>query len=193
MYFVLVEDYDETHVLIDDSAADIPKQYQLLKGISRQNGWPDDVVFRFSDNRAEGMFLTDWVNNESGWLVISDRFKKLVEAFPVPDIEFLPVKINNHKGRLASDSYWIGNFLMLTEAVDREQSDFKEDRGNKGQIRHFDKLVVRKGTLQEGPPMFRLKESPDMVLAREDLVKALESKRLTGMKFVDTSEFNSDL
>ncbi len=112
-YFVLKETGDETNVYVDTIPSNIEDKYQLLKGISRLDGWPIDISFQFSDDRPEGMTLTDYVENPSNWLIISTRFKKVLEESGAQYIEYLPVQIKNHKGRIASKDYWIANFFIL--------------------------------------------------------------------------------
>lgn len=192
MYFVLKEKDDETNVYLDlETPYSIPEQYQLRKGVSRLNGWPEDVFFKFSKYKPEGMILTDWVENSPLWLIISDLFKTVLEEFREENIEYLPIKIKNHKGRFVSEHYWIANFLVLIEAVDREHSVFKVDTGNVGCIRMFDKLVLREDILKSGPVIFRLKEEPMKVIARQDLVERLNEKSITGVRFVETDKFRT--
>ena len=78
-YFVIEENEDESNVYVSDIPEGLVRKYQLLKGISRAVGWPADMAAKFSDIRPEGMRLTDWVATPFGWLLISDRFKELVE------------------------------------------------------------------------------------------------------------------
>ena len=192
MYYVVIKTDDETNAYLNLETPDaIPKRYQLLKGVSRLDGWPEDVVFKFSKDFQEGMNLTDYVENSSQWLIISDRFRAVLEEFDVKDIEYLPVKIKNHKGRMASEHYWIANFLVLTEAVDRERSIFDDNPGSENGIFSFDKLVLRKDILKSGPVIFSLKEEPMTVIARQDLVERIEEEGLTGVEFVETDNFSS--
>ncbi len=192
MYYVLKETDDETNAYLKLETPDaIPKQYELLEGVSRLDGWPEDVIFEFSKHRPEGMNLTDYVENSGQWLIISDRFRAVLEEFDVKDIEYLPVKIKNHKGRMASEHYWIANFLVLTEAVDRERSIFDDDPGSEDGIFGFDKLVLREDILKSGQVIFSLKEEPMTFIARQDLLRRIEEEGLTGVEFVEVDKFRT--
>ena len=191
MYYVLKENYEETNVYVAKIPKTIKKQYQLIEGVSRIDDWPDEVIFQFSRSRPEGMNLTDWIENPSGWLLISNRFKSLLEDFNPKHIEYLPVSINNHKGRIASKDYWIANFTTLTKAVDRELSDFDEDPVDADEIFTFEKLILQEEILISGDEIFRLKELPRLILARQDLVERINKNGLTGMIFVETRKFKS--
>ena len=192
MYYVLGEKYDETYAYVEGFESDIPESYELLEGISRADGWPENLTGQFSKQRPEGMILTDWIKNESDWLMISDRFKKLLESVELGSVEYLPIKIKNHKGKIVSKDYWIVNFLVHTEAVDREMSIYDDHPVYEDKIFSFEKLILKKEILKSGPAIFRLKERPPrMVLARQDLVERLKKEGLTGMEFIETDKYKS--
>jgi hypothetical protein len=191
-YFVIKEDHHPTNVYVSDIPAGLTRKYQLLKGISRRQDWPDDLALQFTKNRPEGMNLTDWVGNQFGWSLVSDRFKRLLEESGAPDVEYLPVKMTNHKGRIAAEDYWIVNMLNLKEAVDRGRSVFDVDAADEDLIFSFDKLVLRDDVIASGPVIFRLKERPRLVLVRQDLAERIKQERLTGLLLVETSKFMSN-
>ncbi len=188
MYYVLKSQASETSVWLMDVPDAITKQYQLKQGKSRSEGWPEGVTFEYSRDKPEGMELTDWIDNSKSWMIISAAFRKLLEAFPVTDVEYLPIQLQNHKKKVTSTEYSIGNFTKLVEAVDREQSVFKEAGGD---ITRFDKLVLRPDIVRSGPPLFRLKERAILVLGREELVKKLQKAGMTGVTFVETDNYKT--
>jgi uncharacterized protein DUF1629 len=188
VYYVLKSENSDTSVWLTDVPEAITKQYQLKQGKSRREGWPDAVIFPYSRDKREGLELTDWIDNSKSWMIISTAFRKVLEGVPVPDVEYLPIQLQNHKKKITSTDYSIGNFTKLVEAVDREQSVFKEAGGD---ITRFDKLVLRPDVVRSGPPMFRMKERDILVLAREDLVKKLQNAGMTGVTFVETDKYKT--
>lgn len=190
-FFVMDEKYDETNVYLGNYPDSIKKRYQLRKGVSRLNNWPTEVVFEYSNHRPEGMILTDWVKNRAGLLIISDRFKKTLSEFDIQYLEYLPIQIMDHKKRIVSESYWIANFVILIEAIDKIQSIFKNSPGNDGKIFTFKKFVLKNNILQNGPKIFRLKEQPMLILIRNDLKERIESEKLTGIQFIETDNYIS--
>jgi len=190
-YFVLRGIQDDTHVYISDIPETIERQYELVEGVSRIDGWPNDVVFRFSDYEPEGLILTDCVRNSLAWLILSGRFKNLLQEFDVPGLEFLPAKIENHKGRIASENYFTANLCELMQVVDRSTSEFEEDALEETQVFSFDKLVLLEEVEEHGPAILRMKEKPTMILAREDLVSRIQNEGLSGARFVETAKFKT--
>jgi hypothetical protein len=190
-YSVIKEDYDEGNVYVSDIPDGLLRKYQLLQGVSRLAGWPPDLAARFSDDEPEGMRLTDWVSTPFGWLLISGRFKKLLEDVGAPAVEYLPIKMKNHKGRLAGADYWIVNFLVLIEAVDRDRSAFEVSAAEDDKIYLFDRLVLRDDVEAKGPVIFRLKEQPRLILVREDLVARIQAAGFTGLLFIATAKYKT--
>jgi hypothetical protein len=188
-YFVLLEDYDETHVYITDVPDALDESYELLQGIPQLAKWPKDLALRFSKDRKEGMNLTDWVVSPFDWLIASGRFKGLLQEAGAPDVEYLPVKIKNHKGRIAGADYWIVNFLVHQPAVDRARSVFEADAADPHLIFSFDKLVLTNQIETKGPSIFRLAEKPRMILVRADLAERIVGAKITGLKLKPTDQF----
>lgn len=188
MYYVLKTVKSPTNVRLVDVPSAITKQYQLTQGKSRAQGWPDAVTLEYSRDKPEGLELTDWIDNSMSWMIISSAFRKVLEAFPVTDVEYLPIQLQNHKKKISSTDYSIGNFTKLVEAVDREQSVFEEAGGD---ITLFDKLVLRPDIVRSGPSLFRMKERDILVLGREDLVNKLQKAGMTGVKFVETDKYKT--
>lgn len=190
-YFVLKDIYDETNVIIRDIPKNLKKKYQLLEGISRLQDWPQDVVFQFSKERPEGMGLVDLVEETLSLFLISGRFKCILEEYGTKNIEYLPVKMKNHKGKIVAEDYWVVNFLVLIEAVDRKQSLFEVDAGEEDKIYIFHRLILLESVEKSGPPIFRLKEQPQTILIREDLMQRVAKAGLVGMRFTETSKYKT--
>jgi hypothetical protein len=190
-YFVIEPLRDETHVRIQDRPPALRRGYELLKGVPRLDGWPTDLTLRFSPHRPEGLLLTDALENAFGWLLASGALRTLLEAFEVVPAEYLPVVIENHKGRIASTDYWIVNLLALTPAVDRERSVYAVRASDPALIRRFDRLVLTAEVEKGGAPLLRLRERPRVLLARADLVAAAEAEGLTGMEFVPVDTYST--
>lgn len=188
-YAVLLPDKDETHVYISDIPDEIERNYKLKQGVRLGDTWRDDVTMRFSAHRPQGLHLTDYVDNSFSWLLVSPAFRQVSEQADTAALEYLPVRILNHKGRVASDQYYLANFTTLTEAIDRDHSDFREDRVREGKINKYERMALRAEVLENGPAMFRLAETPMLVLVREDLVAQMEAAGLTGMRFRDTDRY----
>lgn len=188
-YFVIASSPDESHVYVNDIPDEIRKQYQLIKGISRARDWPADVQFRFSDEQPEGLMLTDFIENSFGWIVCSARLARIVEQFAGGEVELLPVSILNHKGRVASDDYFIANPLRLIRAVDRANSVFVPDPNDPDLVFEFSSLALDASALAALPGIFRLGEEYMTILVRADLARAALDAGVTGVRFLEPAKY----
>ena len=190
-YFLIQGDDDESNVLVSNIPEGLVRQYQLLKGISRAKDWPDDVTAKFSDMRPEGMRLTDFIRSSFTWLFVSDRFKKVLEDVGVTNVEYLPIKMKNHKKKLVDAKYWIANFTVLVEAVDRSKSVFRVDAADDTKISKFDSLVLLPEVEKNGPAALRMKEWPQLMLVREDLAARIKEAGFTGFTLTETTKYRT--
>lgn len=155
------------------------------------NDWPDNISLTFSADFPDSVELTDNIRNTHGWLIASAALRNIIQTHQTDDLEFLPVSIHNHKGRVAADDCSIVNFLQLTEVVDRSASVFRVDAAYDDQISKYDKLSLLKEIEEHGPAILRMKETPMLILVREDLARAIESAGMTGIAFVSTDTYTT--
>ena len=94
----------------------------LAKGVALANNWPSDATFSMSPDYPTDMKLSDQVFGGS-YRVVSIRLKEALSSIDESsNIEFLPVSILNHKGRLASKDYFIMNPLDSIDCINQDES-----------------------------------------------------------------------
>ena len=77
----------------------VPDEYEISKGKSRADGFPDDARFTMDKRFPKQVALSDSLSNLERMVVVSPRLRAFIEATSPPSVEFLPVSIINHKGR----------------------------------------------------------------------------------------------
>jgi hypothetical protein len=157
---------------------------RLKKGLKLQP-WPKDVKFHMDPNFPKSIQLADCVKNLTGAIVVSKRFKELVEAADAAAVEYLPVSIIDHKGKLASSDYFIVNPYELQDCIDQERSVLKWNSIDPDLISICTKLVIDTGKIARGAKVFRLKHLPTNVLFERGLAEKATAAGLTGMKFTE--------
>src|SRR5262245_50516779 len=83
--------------------------YKMKRGGPLAGQWPDGMSCIMEDGDPAKPLLPDNLANTRRWLFISKRLKVFFEEFPVPDIEYLPIKLVDEKRRslTVSDAYFI--------------------------------------------------------------------------------------
>lgn len=193
-YYPWVED-DE-----DDSFAWITKDsdflmhcmdsYLLYEGVSVKSWFPTDSVFQLDDDH--GIRLADSIPNTLNLLIVSEKLKQVLGEKSGADIEFLPVHIRNHKGRIVKEPYFIANILGSVECVDRERSRFRNSEIRPDQVFTFYRLALDASKIPTDAKLFRLKEQTDLVIIREDLGKDILRAGGDGMIFQEMDDYGRE-
>jgi len=144
--------------------------------------WPADMTFSMDPERPKDVTLTDYVQNLEGVLVASPRLATFLRDQGLPQLEFLPVSILDHKGRVASAEYAIVHCCRVIDCVDQENSEFEWD-GLEKPTMTVSRMVLRSDALDENDRLIRPKFVPGEALYRADLREALNGQRFTGLAF----------
>lgn len=164
--------------------------YLLYEGVSVKHWFPTDTVFQLADDR--GIKLTDSIPNTLRLLIVSERLKGVLEEKSGAEMEFLPVRLRNQRGRLVPDPYFIANPLGTLECVDTERSRFWRSEIRPDQVFTFYNLVLDEPKISPDTRLFRLKEQSDLVIVREDLGKDILRAGCDGMTFLNIEDYGAE-
>jgi hypothetical protein len=155
--------------------------YLLHEGVSVKSWFPTDTVFQLADDY--GIKLTDSIPNTLHLLIVSDKLKGILEEKSGAPIEFLPVRIRNHKGRIIPEPYFIANPLGTVECVDRERSKFDTSAIRPDQVFTFFRLALDSARIPPDAKLFRINEQRDLIIVRQDLADDILLAGCDGMLF----------
>jgi hypothetical protein len=144
--------------------------------------WPDDVSFKMSPKHPKDVTLLDHISNLENVLLISPKFRDVLRSQGLKELEFLPVKILDHKGRVASKEYSILNCLRVVDCVDQKKSDFSWDELDEPSM-DIDKMVLNPNALGEDDRIIRAKYVPAQMFFREDLTQSILGQGFSGVAF----------
>lgn len=100
--------------------------------------------------------------------------------------ESFPATVVDHRTKqLLPVQYEVFHLMEIHPGLDKELSDMDEF-----EIR---RLVLTEACVQANKPLFRLKESKDIVLIHQDLRTTLDTANITGCRFTAVDEFRVDL
>jgi len=86
------------------------------------NDWSGEFTFAYDEN--EGHIATDYLANDKGWFVISEKLKKLLEKMNT-EIQFFPVKVVEKQGA-EIQKYYVANILKVVDALCLDKSEYFE-------------------------------------------------------------------
>lgn len=164
---------------------------KLKRGHSVAHSFPDDACFRMDPDFPKDIMLSDNIRNGGGFLLVSNRLKEaLEEDNEVNNVEWLPVKIINHKGRVASEEYVVANPLDLCDAIDRDRSEITWNSIMPDLIASCEKLVLDEEKIPADFKLFRLKHFSRRVVLRADFADKIKSRGFSQIAFTPAEGFS---
>jgi hypothetical protein len=194
-HFVLVQDNDLDDAAVLSTAPETIEDelFRLWEGQPLMDWFPADAVFPVSPDFPRARRLYASQANTLGLLVVSKEFRCVLEEVGCNNIEYLPISITDHRGKLASADYCIVNALDPVDAMDREHSIYENNALIPSRVSTLEKLVLREDRLEPQLHLFRLTNAPQFHIVSDALRRATEKKKLKGMLFVPTEEFDNAL
>ena len=164
-------------------------QFPLLDGVPLLTGWPEKVTCKMSPKYPKDIQLADNLYGCS-YPIVSGRIKEQIAAADGGgQIEFLPVTILNHKGRVASTGYYFLNPVGSVDCIDIDKSRVKWNAIDNTVISSFEQLVLKEDAIPPGVAVFRPKHRTQTILASRSLADRLEADGFTGLYFMEPSQF----
>jgi hypothetical protein len=173
------------------SIQNVPEKFRFPKGLSYAKDFPDDAVFKMHDSFPKDVRLVDALYNTSGLLVVSARFKDLLESAPnaLTLNEVLPVTIVNHKGRAEKPPYFIIHQLEHLACLDEKKSKGTRSSIEPKVFQFLDSMVLDTKLIPAERQLFRVAQYPEIVLVRRDLADALSEANLVGVEFQEIADY----
>jgi hypothetical protein len=182
-YHVLVSTVEDDGGAIVESLPDgCPPEWKLHLGGELAPEFPRGAVLRFSPNHPERRVLQDFVANTIGLLIVSPRARAVLEGEAVGGVEFLPVRIADHRGAIVGPEHAILNPVGSIDAVDMARTRCTLGAVDKSQIFDVDSLALDAAAIPADAKLFRLRNMLRTVVVREDVARALEAAALSGFK-----------
>ncbi len=160
------------------------------KGVSVAGRWPDDMSLRMNAERPKDILLVDSPFNIESVLVASPALRDFLQRQELPDLEFLPLQLLDHKGRVASDEYVVVQCCRVIDCIDQSQSVFEWDGLDEPSMEGVEKAVFDPTKLAADNRMFRPKYVPAEYVVREDLAQKLLNAGFDSVAF--SREFFGD-
>jgi hypothetical protein len=163
--------------------------FRLRQGVPLLDGFPGDVAFHMDPDFPNNLRLVDNLLNSDRAIVASPALRDWLDKRQIPDVEYLPVSIIDHRGRVASADYVIVHPIGPVDCIDRDQSEFSESRITPGQISRFRKMVIDDRRVPADRQIFRLQGFWGATLVRANLVSDLSEGAFTGLSFLPVSQY----
>ncbi|MFW6029466.1 MAG: imm11 family protein [Halanaerobiales bacterium] len=159
------------------------KENDIYKGKCFEN-W--DRNFTFYYEKSEGYVSKDYLANNLAWPIISSKFKRILDDIGVPEVQYLPINIEEKYTGKKLEGFTVVNIITLLDALDLENSVYTEFKARGKKM-----LSIKKYALQQekvrGYNFVRLKKSKYSTFISEIVRNKLVENKITGCDFLEIS------
>lgn len=148
-------------------------------------GW--DNKFNFYYDKQEGSIPTDYLANDKGWFVVSNKLKNLLENMNT-EIQYLPIRITEKSSDEELIGYYIANIVRVVDALCLEKSKyFTTEIADIGTIYTVSKFGIYADKTEDSD-IFKLANRQEIpIFVSENFMKAINSNSITGMSLREIS------
>ncbi|MGE7666857.1 imm11 family protein [Ureibacillus composti] len=155
-------------------------QYALMEGKVIKN-WNRDVLFFYNPN--EGDRYTDYLANDLGWFIVSERLKNILQQLD-DNIQYFPIKIVNKLDKTQFSEYYVANILNVVSALNLEKSKYDLIEAEDIKIYSVSKYALNSNALNN-LNIIKLKGDELPVFVSEILKEYICENNLTGCDFLE--------
>lgn len=167
----------------------IDRHWEIHDGLPRADGFPLDALFRMSKDHRRSIALLDSAMNLADHTVVSAKLKDFLASKCLKNVEFLPVSILNHKGRIASRDYFIVHPILPQDCLDIEKSGVHYNHIIPTFISFVDQITLDLGRLDPEVRLFRIKNFGIPVFVERTLANEILDSGFTGLTFIEPEDF----
>lgn len=169
----------------------VDKILDLKRGISKASDFPSDAAFTMNPDFPNNTLLVDNLINTDMLIVVSLRLKAFLDARSLMNVEYLPVAILDHKGKIASKKYFIVNPIEPVECLDLDKSGAKLGLigSSKNEVTMVDRLVFDEERIDKVRELFKPKLFYRVTIATRDLAAAIDAEKFSGIRWINIEEY----
>lgn len=178
-YYKLTIDMDRNNDIVCYYSGDLEVDQNIfITGKYYSGSYMD---FKFFYTEQEGDVLTDYLANDKGWFVVSEKLQNILKSLNT-QIQFLPVRITEKNKNIEIKGYCIANILRVVDALCLDASDyFETEIPGLGIIYTVSKYGIY-AERTEGSDIFKLSKKQEIpVFASENFKFLVEKEDITGI------------
>lgn len=177
--FDTVGNLNPEHCFIDQNPEGIEFKYaRLSTGEPLKDEYPTDqsqITLKFGEDYP-GIETPFFIGNAGDYLIFHKQVKEIFAKFKLPELEYLPFTLINHKNRVASTDYVFVNPLGAYDCLDYNETEIES---TDGVTIGYDNLTILNDKLNGAPDLFRIKDIPFLYLFSRPLAEAMIASEYT--------------
>jgi hypothetical protein len=169
----------------------VDESYRLLYGESYAKEFPAKARFKMDPDFPNDTLLADCLLNLLGELVVSQPVVELLQREKLPKVEYLPVKVLDHRGRSVGQPYSIVHPVSPVDCLDIKACEPTWSASDPEDILFLKHLVIDAKRVEPKRRLFRCASHATPKIIHRSLAKALTAAKLTGLKFLELKDYQS--
>jgi hypothetical protein len=188
MYYVLQSDNDDTGPMIMRHAK-LPFLERIVfdRGLLIQEEIPPFDLHMDAETQGE---LLDYVWVTLSGIVISGRFRNLLDALGVNNIQYFPIRILNDVTKEAHPDYYVANVVGRIACLDFETSKLTHRVALPNKIRSIEEMHLIEANIY-GQAIFRLDEWAAITICNEAIRDASIKAGIRGCMFIPAEGYST--
>ena len=160
-------------------------EFVVLDAINRGRpisaDFPDDAAFQMDPNRPQNVMLIDNVYNAETFPLVSPVVRDFLLQENILQLELLPVRILDHRGRRAAEDYTIVHPCRIVDCIDQQRSVFEWNQLDPTAMAPVTSMILDPEKLGADDILIRPRYVEHLVLVREDLAEQLIAQNFRGL------------
>jgi hypothetical protein len=160
-------------------------------GRSRAQDFPDNASFTMSPRFPYDTLPVDCITNMSGELVVSQPVVELLQRENLQHVEYLPVKLLDHRERPVDEPYAIVHPILPVDCLDIAACGPTWSAVAPDHILFIERLVIDVKRVDPNRRLFRCAAYTKAKIIHRSLANALTTAKFIGCSFVELEDYES--
>ena len=172
-----------------DQLAGFDDAWAVGQGVSLAATPPSKLTMSMYADEPRNTVLADCLQNMDRLVIISPRLRAFFETQSITDVEYYPIEIKDHKGKVASDGYSVAHLINPIDCIDVERSGVKWMGEGLATQRIFrmKNFVIDPTRVPENRTLFFARYYNRFPVLRRQLAEAMKQAAFSNVEIVPSS------
>lgn len=177
------------HAFVLHKLQGVDLHFQLVKGVPRLEGFPEDAVHTVDPDYPNDITPMDSFRSPHLITLISSRLKDFIASMDPKDVEFLPVGIHNHKDK-SIGQYFILHPTHPVDCLDKKLSEAKPHVAVPKSIGEIKRIVLDDAKVDFERDLFKIRGLFREILIRKRVADGITEAGFTGVGWTALPDYS---
>jgi hypothetical protein len=179
---------DLPNAYVPKKLLNIKKKLALRMGVSFVDDMPTNVQFTADPDYPNDLLMLDSFGNTESVIPISLKLKTFLQEKAIPNLEFIPVDMLDHKDRVI-EQYFLLHSTEVIDAIDQSKTELRVDRLNTEMYSKVRNLTLLDESVPADIQIFKVKGLYNVTCISKALAKDIDDKGFTGINWKEISTY----